>query len=1498
MRQARDMQRESLALSDSNPGKSLANIFRHRSSSKRGHEPPPLLNDNKIFLIDDTDKSDLPEILNSLSAGRDGPPTTNPDERSSLLMSATNKLDTDMSTRCDGCRELATRVLKLEVDVDLLTEIIASLLKFNKIKPPEHDTKDMKNINEPDLMNLKKPVKGYRRRAQRNKRQRTKSLHKSSDSTEMDGNKGKNKNIGEWMMDCRVVDRFSDLSEDPSKSPVMKAESREDLSLKALFSSSSFFNRTNTLEEIEAPSLQENIENGGRRLPTGHDSPALHNQTSQATKRPRSESNRSRRSSSRKKAGRAENEMRTSPSAYISRKIRSDSIWLNPILPIPFREAGIVWNGVYKRRPSLVFSPSVMVNRDTFVKILVEKLNMSCKFDLRLYVAVTSYDPLIIYVYEEGLARFATVRYQFGIRSLKNVCMHLTNYSVNKLNHDFVHNDDADVEDFGNKWSLGALLRYLRSEGKDTAGLMLRIEDIIIKSFLAVESPIVSACHLFQAGKNNCFELYGFDIIVDENLRPWLLEVNLSPSLACDTPLDFKVKSSMLADLLTLAGIQCHDPSRKYHAGVNHSSVNSLVPNFTAPRQPTYFVPPRNYLISEVPGSGKSCIFGHIYHLLSLQKRAHTTPTGGSMKASAVTTQAPPSRDSTTASWVAKNSSGPKEISIDECRFVRRLQEESARCGGWLRLFPNAEAWEQYSALFEAGPTFGTSSSVPSWLETSRTASGHSHSERRSTLRNPHNAEPIVHPACPVPQHTVYSKHLRTAIAIAAMNRINRSAFLHPTSIISGEEKQGGPAKCPIQTVHPNLTPPHVNLGLYTGLVDAKRSIEPVPEPRVTINLPPASQVFSTFHPPLHSLPPNILAESLMIVLGYENPNFTVTRVQARRIAACYVQTLGRLPFYHRKLGSPPVIVRGVCLSVNCDHTKRNGGRYCGIRATEEAEYPPPAVKWSTGLPISAQIMSLTPSSSSSPSSSPKSSSFQREDAVSIKPSAAEQENYLLKSESVRKMTKLQARSTFSTYLSRVYERLLQERDLDEDRAKEAEGQLELMLRFLQKAALNLSPFAVASICCGENVELSKEVDSSGDFTIPPFEPSSTIEEKRKHLVQVLDTFIRIYMYETALACSKFASDVGTGVEHDRFQKFLREATESELEAALSEYTKFNKSVSLFIGISQCNSVCRARTRPAANPTNFNRKVLTPRCGTGGSGGGMRRNLSNQSNHNWPKTSAKAKRSGGKTRNPLVCRDEYQISDRLVAMPMSQNRKMPKNACFAVCPCPVVNSNNKNVARRTSENMAFMLVRRGTTPQSRLGVGLDIRTDLMQRPSERNDNIRRTERQRSEPIVLTARSRESARTDKRRARLSSRSVPLKIMSGQKLAKLPTLTTEPLSSVESAAKDARASSRQRLQQREQPSPSSRVLSCHLVTNSSTTEPLSEVQSSRSCRVCEGSQVQSYRSLGLASLDSQDEAFGRDLPTSASADSVIPGRSLLPEVFPYLPNIPSCNLVDLS
>merc|ERR1719473_2468741 len=58
-----------------------------------------------------------------------------------------------------------------------------------------------------------------------------------------------------------------------------------------------------------------------------------------------------------------------------------------------------------------------------------------------------------------------------------------------------------------------------------------------------------------KESRGNCFEIFGFDILLDESLRPWLLEVNLSPSMESDSPLDHCVKSHLLADALTLVGM-------------------------------------------------------------------------------------------------------------------------------------------------------------------------------------------------------------------------------------------------------------------------------------------------------------------------------------------------------------------------------------------------------------------------------------------------------------------------------------------------------------------------------------------------------------------------------------------------------------------------------------------------------------------------------------------------------------------------------------------------------------------------------------------------------------------------------------------------------------------------------------------------------------------------------------------------------------------------------
>lgn len=52
-----------------------------------------------------------------------------------------------------------------------------------------------------------------------------------------------------------------------------------------------------------------------------------------------------------------------------------------------------------------------------------------------------------------------------------------------------------------------------------------------------------------------CFEILGFDIFLDDKLKPWILEVNHAPSFTTDSPLDFKVKKNLIADTIRLLNL-------------------------------------------------------------------------------------------------------------------------------------------------------------------------------------------------------------------------------------------------------------------------------------------------------------------------------------------------------------------------------------------------------------------------------------------------------------------------------------------------------------------------------------------------------------------------------------------------------------------------------------------------------------------------------------------------------------------------------------------------------------------------------------------------------------------------------------------------------------------------------------------------------------------------------------------------------------------------------
>lgn len=179
------------------------------------------------------------------------------------------------------------------------------------------------------------------------------------------------------------------------------------------------------------------------------------------------------------------------------------------------------------------------------------------KYDLRLYVLVVSYDPLIIYIYEDGLARFATEKYTLDEEEFENRFVHLTNYSIQKNAETYTQNKTKIASNLrASKWSLKTLQKVFEDHGKDYKSVKRQMNDLIIKTIISVEPPIMDAVKESCKNSKVSYELYGFDIIIDSNLKPWILEVNISPSFSSSSPFDKTLKTKLICDTLTIVGVK------------------------------------------------------------------------------------------------------------------------------------------------------------------------------------------------------------------------------------------------------------------------------------------------------------------------------------------------------------------------------------------------------------------------------------------------------------------------------------------------------------------------------------------------------------------------------------------------------------------------------------------------------------------------------------------------------------------------------------------------------------------------------------------------------------------------------------------------------------------------------------------------------------------------------------------------------------------------------
>ncbi|PKU41536.1 hypothetical protein llap_8160 [Limosa lapponica baueri] len=201
---------------------------------------------------------------------------------------------------------------------------------------------------------------------------------------------------------------------------------------------------------------------------------------------------------------------------------------------------------IFQDIKDLVYDCAVIVQKYISNPLLIS----GYKLDLRLYVCVTSFCPLTIYTYEEGLVRFATEKFDLG--SLDNICAHLTNTSINKCGASYEKYKEGIG--CGCKWTFSKFRSYLRIFGIDDMLLWQKINNIVILTLLAV-TPLPVA--------SNCFELFGFDILIDDKFKPWLLEVNYNPGLCLDCSIDDTVKRKLLHDIVELLNYKQIDTFRR-----------------------------------------------------------------------------------------------------------------------------------------------------------------------------------------------------------------------------------------------------------------------------------------------------------------------------------------------------------------------------------------------------------------------------------------------------------------------------------------------------------------------------------------------------------------------------------------------------------------------------------------------------------------------------------------------------------------------------------------------------------------------------------------------------------------------------------------------------------------------------------------------------------------------------------------------------------------------
>jgi len=167
------------------------------------------------------------------------------------------------------------------------------------------------------------------------------------------------------------------------------------------------------------------------------------------------------------------------------------------------------------------------------------------KHDIRQWVLVTSMNPMTIWFFNECYVRVAANDY--SVDNLGDQFTHLTHTVIMAKHPNF----DADDEYWRCQWDQATYQKILRKEfGSDvwTDKILPSMKRIVIASLLSVQEAMTR-----EPSCSCCFQLVGYDFMVDSDLSVWLLEVNDIPMLHASGPVTERLCDACLSEVVGLA---------------------------------------------------------------------------------------------------------------------------------------------------------------------------------------------------------------------------------------------------------------------------------------------------------------------------------------------------------------------------------------------------------------------------------------------------------------------------------------------------------------------------------------------------------------------------------------------------------------------------------------------------------------------------------------------------------------------------------------------------------------------------------------------------------------------------------------------------------------------------------------------------------------------------------------------------------------------------------